>query len=148
MLWKIDGYLAIPHELLHVLAYRLIGKPCYYRIGDHYVRSLEPRSFGERLFVLLFPLFVTGGTAMILLCLWAVIYVLVRYPPKPTDYFRVAPVWHQFLLIVATILMLYSGSSVIDIMTAAHLLLQKLRQQPPNSSNDHQSEWDRPQETD
>lgn len=116
MLWKIDAYLAIPHELLHKLAYRFIGKQCRYQIGDHFVQPLEPRTLGEKLFVLLFPLLITGGAALGLVGLWAAIYVLAGYPPEPTTYFRVAPVWHQLLLVAAVIFMLYSGSSVMDLV--------------------------------
>lgn len=145
MLWKIDAYLAIPHELLHILAYRLVGKQCRYRIGDRFVHPLEPRTLGERLFILLFPLLVTGSVALGLACLWAATYVLAGYPPEPAEYFRIAPVWHQLLLAASVILMLYSGSSMIDLMTAFRLLLQKLRQQPPDYSDDHQGERESPQ---
>ena len=33
MLWKLEGYLLIPHEFLHVVAHKLIGKRCSYRVG-------------------------------------------------------------------------------------------------------------------
>lgn len=148
MLWKIDAYLAIPHELLHKLAYRLIGKRCRYRIGDSFVQPLQSRTLRERIFVLLFPLLITGGTALGLILLWAITYLLNRYPPEPTMYLRDAPLWHQFLLAAAAILMLYSGSSIADLATTLHLLLQKLSQQPPNGSDDHQSEWESPQKAD
>jgi hypothetical protein len=128
MLWKIDGYLAIPHELLHVLAYRLIGKKCSYSYGEHFVRALSPLTFAERLLVLLFPLFILGGTALIFQLLWAITYLLIGFPPQPINYFRVAPMWHKLLWVVSVILMLYSGSSVMDIVMAVRLVFQKLRQ--------------------
>jgi hypothetical protein len=31
----IEGYLLIPHELLHIVGYRLVGKRCLYHWGDH-----------------------------------------------------------------------------------------------------------------
>ena len=127
MLWKIDGYLAIPHELLHVLAYRLIGKKCRYRLGEHSVQALEPRTFGERVFVLLFPLFIIGGTALVLYLLWLISYALIGFPPSPISYLSVAPLWHKLLWVGSIILMLYSGSSVMDIVMTVQLLVKKLR---------------------
>lgn len=129
MLWKIDGYLAIPHELLHVFAYRLIGKKCSYSYGEHVVRALSPLTFAERLLVLLFPLFIIGGTALVLQLLWAITYVLIGFPLHPINYFRVAPIWHKLLWVVSVMLMLYSGSSVMDIVMTVRLVF--LRQQPP-----------------
>ncbi len=128
MLWKIDGYLAIPHELLHVLAYRLIGKKCRYQFGSHFVQSLERRTFGEKLFVLLFPLLVIGGLGLALMFLWMVTYISIGYPAQPLLYFQTAAVWHKMLWAMAVILLLYSGSAFNDIRTSIHLLFQKLRQ--------------------
>ncbi len=121
MFWKIDGYLAIPHELLHVFAYRLIGKKCHYRLGDHFVHPLEPRSLKERLFVLLFPLFVIAGTGLSLMVLWALTYVVNRYPPHPLAYFLSAPAWHKSLWGIWVILILYAGSCVGDVQMAFKL---------------------------
>ena len=50
MLWKLDGYLAIPHELMHVVAYRMIGKRCAYQLGEHAVPTFEDRTLPQRLF--------------------------------------------------------------------------------------------------
>lgn len=145
MIWKIDGYLAIPHELLHVLAYRLIGKKCRYQIGQPFVEALEPRTFRQRIFVLLFPLFITGGAGLIFILLWAATYLLIGYPPEPINYFHAAPVWHQSLLLISFILMLYSGSSLLDIVMTVQLLLQKLRQQPPHYAYKQEDERYSPQ---
>jgi hypothetical protein len=40
LLWKIDGVVAIPHELMHMVAHRMIGKRCAYRLG---ARAVTPR---------------------------------------------------------------------------------------------------------
>ncbi len=130
-----DGYLAIPHEVLHLLAYRLIGKRCRYRLGDHFVHPLETRSLREQLFVLLFPLLVIGGAGLALLFLWAITYVLNSYPLNPLTYFLVAPAWHKSVWIAAVILLLYTGSCVGDIQIVVRLLLQQLRNQPPNQAH-------------
>lgn len=144
MLWKIDGYLVIPHELLHVLAYRLIGKRCRYRVGEHFVEALDPRTWRERLFVLLFPLLITGGIALVFLLLWISIYLWARYPANPILYFQRAPFWHQSLWFVAVLLLLYSCSSVYDIVMAVRLLGQKLRHQPPDDTEKNENQWQTP----
>lgn len=147
MLWKIEGYLVIPHELLHVLAYRLIGKKCAYQLGDHYVHALESRTLGEKLFVLLFPLFIIGGLGLGLILLWAALYVSAQYPANPFRYFSVAPGWHQCLWFAAVTLLLYASASLFDLIIVGRLLLQKLRHQPPNDANKNQNEWTKPQQT-
>ncbi len=135
MLWKIDGYLAIPHELLHVLAYRLIGKKCRYRLGDHFVYPSETRSWAERLFVLLFPLMVISGLGLVSLSVWVVTYLLNDYPPHPLGYFAIAPTWHKYLWAAAIVLLLYAGSCVGDAQIVLRLLFQKLRHQPSHQAN-------------
>ena len=57
MLWKVEGYLLIPHELLHVAAYRLIGRRCSYRLGDSYVKHIEHCTVRQYPFCLLFTSF-------------------------------------------------------------------------------------------
>ena len=52
---RLEGYLLVPHELLHVLGYRLVGKRCHYRWGDRYVVAPGPMARRERLVGLLFP---------------------------------------------------------------------------------------------
>lgn len=60
------GYLLIPHELLHLLGYRLVGKRCHYRWGDPFVTAPGPFSHRD-LVGMLFPfvsfvaLFLAGG---------------------------------------------------------------------------------------
>jgi hypothetical protein len=98
LLWKLDGYLVIPHELLHVLAYRIIGKRCVYRLGEHGVNSLEERTRNERLFCLLFPLLVNILVIVLFVVPWFVTYVTARYPLNPLAYMRTAPVGIDFCL--------------------------------------------------
>ncbi|HXW01113.1 MAG TPA: hypothetical protein VEC93_22055 [Anaerolineae bacterium] len=52
---KLEGYVGIPHELLHLVGYRLVGKKCRYRWGDPYVKPIGPLTRRERLVGLLFP---------------------------------------------------------------------------------------------
>lgn len=126
MLWTIDGYLAISHELLYVLAYKLIGRRCSYRLGDHFVHSRAEKSLPEQLLVLLFPLFVVGGIRVTLLVAWGTTYLLNRFPSLPPDYLPAVPLWHKALLVSATALLVYSGASISDLQITARLLLDKL----------------------
>ena len=134
LFWKLDGYLVIPHELMHVIAYRMIGKRYAYRWGDHTVRALEERTFGQRLFCLLFPLLVNGLAVLMLTAIWMVTYILARYPLNPLDYLEVAPNWHRALFFGMLFLVFYACASVLDVIFAARLLAEKLRQQPPQYS--------------
>ena len=55
MVSKLEGYLLIPHELLHVVGYRLVGKQCRYRLGEPSVMPLGSLTRRERLVGILFP---------------------------------------------------------------------------------------------
>lgn len=146
MLQKLDGYLVIPHELLHVLAYRLIGKRCAYRLGDHVVNSLEERTFTQRLFCLLFPLLINGLAVVLLLGAWFVTYVTARYPLNPLEYFQAAPAWHRALFFGWTFLLTYAITCLWDVMIAIRLIAEKLRQKPPQDTYEQQYNRERPQE--
>src|SRR5688572_31805254 len=78
---KLIGYYAIPHELLQVLAYRLIGKPYHYEWGSQYVRALAPEAETrrEKLFVLLFPLIVSWGLGFLCHLLWIISAFFIFY---------------------------------------------------------------------
>jgi hypothetical protein len=146
MLWKLDGYLVIPHELLHVLAYRLIGKRCVYRLGDHAVNSLEERTLGQRLFCLLFPLLVNSLVILMFLVPWFVTYVMTRYPLNPLEYFLIAPLWHKLLFVGWFLSMLYASSCMWDVIFAGRLLMKKLTQQPPENPRKDQYNRKAPQQ--
>jgi hypothetical protein len=144
MIQKLDGYLAIPHELLHVLAYRIVGKKYRYQFGSHFVQSLEARSFGEKLFILLFPLIIIGGLGLGMMLLWTMLYILIDYPVDPILYFRIAPLWHKLLWVCSVILLLYSGSTFNDVRASVQLLSQKMSQKPPHPADYQQDKRQRP----
>lgn len=146
MLWKLDGYLVIPHELLHVAAYRLIGKRCAYQFGDHAVRSLEDRTLNQRLFCLLFPLLVNGLVVLMLLGVWFSTYIAARYPLNPFDYLQTAPTWHRLLFFGWAFMMTYAGTCLWDVIFAGRLLTQKLRQGPPHQAHKDQYDGKYPQQ--
>lgn len=111
---KLEGYLLSPHELLHVLAYRLIGKRCHYQWGDHQVRSLQPKTRREKLFVLLFPFVVCWGFGLFFGLLWLLSAFFVDIPPE--RYFSDGPTWHLGFLIITALCILYSGTSHKDLI--------------------------------
>jgi len=145
LLWRIDGYVGIPHELMHVAAYRMIGKRCAYRWGDNAVTMLEPCTLGERIFCLLLPLLINLLATFLLLSIWVVTYIGANYPANPLLYFRVAPTWHHALLLGWFFLLTYSGMSTLDVLIVFRLLLQKVRQQPPDQAQAKQAEGQSPQ---
>ncbi len=51
----LEGYLLIPHELLHVIGFRLVGQRCAYRWGNPFVTPIGPMNRAERLVGMLFP---------------------------------------------------------------------------------------------
>ncbi len=64
---RLTGYLLIPHELLHLSGYRLVGKRCRYRWGEAYVTPLDTMARWQNLVGTLFPftifalVFLTSG---------------------------------------------------------------------------------------
>lgn len=112
-LHKVEGYYLIPHELLHVLAYRLLGKPCSYRWGDHRVFSQAAKSRNERIFVLLLPFTVCWILGLLFHSLWMVMALSAQMPPE--QYFTEGPRWHFIFPIIETIFILYSGTAYRDI---------------------------------
>lgn len=137
MIRRLDGLLAIPHELMHVVAYRLIGKRYAYRLGDLSVTALEDRTFGQRLFCLLFPLLINGLAVLLLAGAWFASYVIARYPLDPLEYFRVAPAWHRSFFFGWAFLLSYLITCSLDVMIAARLIAEKLRQKPPQHAQKH-----------
>jgi hypothetical protein len=145
LLWQIDGYLGIPHELMHVAAYRMLGKRCAYRLGDNAVTALEPCTLDERIFCLLLPLLINLLATLLLLSIWVITYIGANYPANPILYVRVAPAWHHALLLGWFFLLTYSGMSTLDVLIVIRLLLQKMRQQPPDHAQAKQAEGQSPQ---
>lgn len=136
MVWKLEGYLLIPHELLHVIAHRVIGKRCSYRLGESHVTQIDPCTSDEHLFCLLFPLLVSAPISFVPLVVWFMTYAMNRYPAS--EYIYVAPLWHQALFVVWFLLFNYVASSCFyDVIFAIRLLLKKLRHQPPDDAGNH-----------
>jgi hypothetical protein len=113
---RLGGYYLIPHELLHVLAYRLIGKRCHYEWGNYYVQSLQPKNRRESLFVLLFPFAICWGLGLFFGFLWLSSAFFIDIPPE--QYFIEGPTWHLGFLIIGALFILYSGTARKDLLDA------------------------------
>lgn len=141
LIYRLEGYYLIPHELLHVLAYRLIGKPCRYTWGDHRVESDAPKTKGERLFVLLLPFVTCWILGTLFHLLWILLALSTLLPPE--QYFREAPLWHYLLPITATGFIIYSGTGYRDIRRVWKILFEEQSQQkrdyPHHQPPNHQS---------
>jgi hypothetical protein len=137
MFEKINGYLLIPHEILHVIAYRLIGKRCVYQLGQHLVRPIESRTRAERVFCLLFPLLINSIAVILLLAWWVWSYIIRQYAIDPILYFQTAPDWHKALFFGWVFLLTYSATSLFDVILVWRLLTNNLSQQPPYNPNEN-----------
>ena len=119
-LYKLGGYYLIPHELLHVFAYRIIGKSCQYKWGDYHVQSSAERTRGEKLFVLLFPTVICLVFGGFFHFLWLMTAFFIKIPPE--QYFIDGPTWHFVFPLMAFIFILYSGNGYGDVINAYRLL--------------------------
>ena len=125
LIWRLDGYAVIPHELLHALAYRIVQKPYHYRLGNHIVSPLSERTLGEKIFIKLFPFAVTGCFTIATFGLW-----LATLQPGPftlANYLAAGPRWHMGLMLLNIILQIYTATSFRDIQTVIELLAERRR---------------------
>ncbi len=104
---SVEGYLLIPHELLHVLAYRLQGKSCQYQWGQAYVSPVGPLTRREKLIGLLFPFVV-----FLILFLMGCILSGLAFA-----HFKQGGHWAWFLIFTGFCLLvgLYLGSTITDL---------------------------------
>jgi len=141
-LYKLGGYFLIPHELLHVLAYRIIGKPYYYQWGDYRVRSLAKKTQAEAIFVLLLPFVTCWIIGFFFGVLWLLSAFFITIPPE--RYFIDGPTWHLIFPIIGILLIFYSGTAHRDLIAAYYILSGK-NQSNYNSPKPHpQTEDEQP----
>jgi hypothetical protein len=114
---RLGGYLLIPHELLHVLGFRLVGKRCTYRWGESYVTPLEPMSRWQLLVGRLFPFIVF--TLLFIICV-----VLAGLAYQETRQGR-SIFWFLIGLGMMQILALYAGTTLVDLRNAYLLIVNK-----------------------
>ncbi|MBV7333962.1 hypothetical protein KFU94_38155 [Chloroflexi bacterium TSY] len=135
MFAKLEGYFFTPQILLYALAYRILGKPCSYKLGSNKIRSLEERTPHEHAFILMFPPIVLGVPGLILCFLWI-------YTARGTDfggdlsvYPFIAPLWHQALYVVGMGLVGYATLSTYMVPFIIKLLREGRKQQQAQRSN-------------
>jgi hypothetical protein len=114
---RLGGYLLIPHELLHILGFRLVGKRCNYRWGNNYVTPLGSMSRWERLVGMLFP-FVVFAILFIIGAVW--VGLAYGQAVREGSFFRFI-----FGLILLQIIALYAGSTLLDLRNAYLLIFNK-----------------------
>jgi hypothetical protein len=120
----LEGYLAVPHQLLHIAGYRLVGKQCVYRLGKPYVLPVGTMTRRERLIGILFP-FITFCTIFLVSSLGASL-ALTFFEPTTI------PWWGFAFFLLAVISGLYTFFSTGDLRQAYQLLHNKtLRSRTP-----------------
>ena len=127
IIWRLLGIIGIPHELLHVLGYYLVGKSCKYQWGQPYVTPLGSMTIRERLVGLLLP-FIISLLAWILLTIGnlAAMYYHLRY-----DISIFYPLFWGALTVMAAA---YATLSIHDLKQAYHLLKKEVK---PAEQLDH-----------
>jgi len=140
LLHKLGGYYLIPHELLHVLAYRIIGKPCHYGWGNHYVKPLEKMTLPQRLFTSLFPFLSCFGVGLCFILAWMTLSFFANLQPDhPHDL-----TWHMVLVLFGSGLAFYSTTAEGDIMNSYYLLFAKDKPQDYRPKQHGDSDNDSP----
>lgn len=124
-LHKLGGYYLVPHELLHVLAYRLINKPCEYQWGHHYVRPLAKRTKWQRIFVLLFPFVSCWAIGFFFHFLWLLAALFFIRMPLDEHFQTDGLTWHYFLPLIGTLFILYSSAAHGDLVITYNVLRGK-----------------------
>jgi hypothetical protein len=114
---RLEGYLLIPHELLHVLGYRLVGQPCEYRWGDSFVTPTHSMTRRQDLIGMLFP-------SVIFFILVTVFGLLAGFAAEAAV--REGKLfWFIFWLALTYITGIYLGSTLVDLRRAYLLIVGK-----------------------
>jgi hypothetical protein len=141
---RLEGWLAVPHELLHVAAYRLLGKRCRYTPGSPSVSRAEPLTVQERLFVLLLPTLVSGSICVIFIVGWTLsAFTLAKADPL---YPQQMPWWHVGLMVMFAVTFIYTSAGWADLLIAVDLLRgrQKPSDDPPDERGKQLGKRQRP----
>ncbi len=113
------NWLLVPHELLHVVGYRLVGRRCVYRWGDDHVSVLgSPHWFGR-----LFPFGVSLALWLITLILTGVAYAAaLQAHVFPSDHWTAEALPTVFWGVCSVITGIHVGLSYYDVQkTVCHL---------------------------
>lgn len=141
---KIECEWIAAYKLLHIAAYRLIGKRYRHQGGLTPVQPAEALSRGQQLFCLLFPLLLILSLALTLCAVWIYTYVQFFSSIQPPAYYYTAPLWHIALQGIALLLPLLASPAYFDLRRALHLLTEPT-QQPLEQTHKHAHEGKGPQ---
>jgi hypothetical protein len=132
---KIERHWIATYELLHVAAYRLLGKRYVYQGGVVTAQPSEALTPGQQLFCLLFPLLATLVTMLALAALW--LYTYIQFFPHiaPRTYYFTAPPWHIALQLLLLALPLLASPAYFDLRRAIRLLTEPTHQPPEQTPN-------------
>jgi len=120
---RLEGYFLIPHELLHVAGYRLVGRKCRYHLGNPFVTPLEPMTRREQLVGLLFPFAVFASLFLLLTVLSGLTpFIINRQGDNGL-------LWVGLLGLPALLAGVYACTTIGDLRRAYLLLSNK----PPDS---------------
>src|SRR5262245_59900989 len=114
---RLGGYLLIPHELLHLVGFRLVGKRCAYRWEQSYVTPLEPMARWQLLVGRLFPFAI-----FTLLFVGCTVLAGLAYQEARQSH---AFFWFLFWLGSMHIFALYAGTTLVDLRSAYLVLVNK-----------------------
>jgi len=146
MIDRIEGFLSIPHELLHILGYRLVGKRCAYRWGDNHVTLLDPATPIERLIGGLFPFAVSLPISLFFLGMSGGAQLRAEQAnPQSPDLF-----WTLLFGAFYLVAFIYVGACTGDLWKAYLLLKQHPHQtpEPEQHAPAKYAERDRPDQAD
>jgi len=110
---KLGGYFLIPHELFHIVGYRLVGVRCSYKWGDSYVTPSGSVSRRRRLVGLLFPF----GVFCVITIVCGILSTLA--------YRQAAHGGFIFWTVMTIIAGVYAGTAVTDLRKAYLLMVDK-----------------------
>jgi len=116
-----------PHELIHVIAFRLIKKRYEYHFGDARVGIVDPLTRPERLFTLALPLITWGAMTLISYTILAVatVFWLRQNPSVATP-----PLWYLVIGAWCFIPLFYMLTCWADFWQIVWLLTHKETNQP------------------
>lgn len=113
----VEGYILIPHELLHVVGYRLVGQRCDYQWGQPYVTPIGLIPRWKRLVGMLFPFTVF----FILVVVLAFLAAFAAKAAVQEGLFFWFTVWLGLIYITS----LYIGTTLGDLRRAYLLVTNK-----------------------
>ena len=128
--------LLIPHELLHILGYRLVGKRCLYRWGDAYVTPLGPVSRRERLVGALFPFVTSLSLGVISMGLFGIASALARQAMLHSEISQSHIFWMLFFAGLWVFSGMHMGMAANDLRNAYRWLRQQPTHDPQNQTNE------------